>query len=71
MFWLLNYYLYNIKILLFWYVYCNKKFWIDNDDNFKKKMENDWCELKIVYLKISFFMVLLWDWFIFRVYLII
>lgn len=25
----------------------------------KKKMENDWCELKIVYLKISFFMVLL------------
>lgn len=24
-----------------------------------KKMENDWCELKIVYLKISFFMVLL------------
>lgn len=24
-----------------------------------KKMEIDWCELKIVYLKISFFMVLL------------
>lgn len=24
-----------------------------------KKMENDWCELKIVNLKISFFMVLL------------
>lgn len=70
MLWLLNHYLHNTKILLPWYVYCNKRFWIDNDDNSKKKMENDWGELKTVHPKISSSMALSRDRFIFRAYLI-
>lgn len=69
MLWLLNHYLHNTKILLPWYVYCNKRFWIDNDDNSKKK-NGKWLAWTKNSPKISSSMALSRDRFIFRAYLI-